>query len=120
VPHLTTDHHTTAYVTPQHNEQEKPTMDCLPSMLFTATRRVSAASHQIIPKIPPHIRHDHRQPFQITTLPATPAGIHKNMIIRVCQFIVTVAASNQGRQLRKLKFMSRQVFRSIRFSGNDI
>jgi hypothetical protein len=68
VPHLTTDHHTTAYVTPQHNEQEKPTMDCLPSMLFTVTRRVSAAS--LTPDYTngylTHIPHDHRQSLQIT------------------------------------------------------
>jgi hypothetical protein len=30
---------------------------------------------------------------------------------------MTVAASNQARQLRGVKFMSRQVFRSVWFSG---
>jgi hypothetical protein len=95
-------------------------MDCLPSMLFTVTGRVSAASHQIIPRIPQHILHDHRQLFQITTpcRPYASRDSHKNYYS--CLPIYSDGGSEQpgGRQLRKLKFMSRQVFRSIRFSGD--
>jgi hypothetical protein len=60
------------------SRKNQPYIFC-PSVLFTVTRRVTAASTPDYTKhTSTHTMHDHRHPFQITTLHhPTPAGIHK-------------------------------------------
>jgi hypothetical protein len=116
--------HTTANLcdttTSSAAEQVHHNMDCLPSMLLMATRlvRCSLTPHHTKDTSP--VRPQHRamitanHPKSPLPAPATPQGSTQKLFIHVCQDIVTVAASHQGRQLRRARlFMSRQALLEV-------
>jgi hypothetical protein len=117
VPHRTTDHHATANVTLKHDEHvNQPWIFC--HQCYSRLPDVAVQSHTRLFQGYSHCHktlHDpHRQPFQITTLHSQRKMGH----FHVCQFIVTVAASNQGIHEEIEIHEHASLLKSIRFSGN--